>query len=243
VDQRQARDQPVVFQVGEVLRELRGGEHPLVDERAAGEAGDREAGEVALLHDAADHVQLALQCRLVLHAVAGGHEQLADARRGGAGGDATVVLVHGHVAPAQHALTLLLDGVLQQADGVLAGELVAGQEAHGHAVAPRLGQLEARLGAHQLVGQLHEDAGAVARIRVGALGAAVLQVLERPQRTRDHLMGGGRAQARHEGNTASIVLVGRVVQAVTGPAVGGCHQLFLGFRAFFERARDGCEPK
>jgi hypothetical protein len=39
------------------------------------------------------------------------------------------------------------------------------------------------------------------------------------------------------------VLIARVVQAVTGPAAGGCHLQFLGFRAFFERARDGCEPK
>jgi hypothetical protein len=56
-------------------------------------------------------------------------------------------------------------------------------------------------------------------------------------------VGRGRAESRHEGDTASIVLIGRVVQAVTGPAAGGCHLQILGFRAFFERARDGCEPK
>jgi len=87
-----------------------------------------------------------------------------------------------HVAPAQHVLPLGLDGLGDQPLGVLAGERVARQEADPHAVAAHVGQVERHLGAQERVGQLDQDARAVAGVRVGTLGAAVLEVLERPQR-------------------------------------------------------------
>jgi hypothetical protein len=41
----------------------------------------------------------------------------------------------------------------------------------------------------------------------------VLEPLQRMQRSRHDLVGGGRADPRDEGDAAGVVLVGRVVQA------------------------------
>ena len=67
--------------------------------------------------------------------------------------------------------------------------------------------------AEERVGDLHEDAGAVARVGVGALGAAVLEVLERHDRPVHRLVRAAAVQARDEGDATRVVLVCRVVQA------------------------------
>ncbi len=116
------------------------------------------------------------------------HEQLGDVRGGLAGHPAALGLDDRHVAPAQGALALGLDVALDQPDGLLALGLVLGQEAHGDAVAAELGQLDARLRAEELVGELDEDARAVAGVGVRSLGAAVLQAVEREQAALDDLV-------------------------------------------------------
>ena len=70
--------------------------------------------EARVLDHPADHVELALEGVLVVHAVAGGHEQLRDVGRAARAAGAAGALVHRHVAPAQHALALGLDGALDQ---------------------------------------------------------------------------------------------------------------------------------
>jgi hypothetical protein len=67
-----------------------------------------------VLDGAADHVELALEGVLV-EVVRGAHEQLRDPRGHRAGGRATRTLVHRDLAPAEDALPLGLDPVLQQA--------------------------------------------------------------------------------------------------------------------------------
>jgi hypothetical protein len=249
VDQGEPRDQAPVLEVWEVLGQLGRGEHALVDERAGGEAGDRQRGQVVLLDAAPDHVELALEGVLVGQVVRGRHEQLADARRHGAGGDAAVLRHHRHVAPAEHPLPLFFDVPLDQALGVLAGPLVARQEADRDPVAPGVGQLEVELLAEEAVRRLQQDAGAVAGVRVRTLGPAVLEVLERPQRPRDHLVRGGRAQVRDERDAAGVVLVAGVVKAARGPDLGRCHRRVpgvtrdLGFARSPSGARNGVESR
>ena len=108
-------------------------------------------------------------------------------------------------------LPLGLDAVLHQAHRL--GWVTGWHEADGHAVAARLGELNAGLGAEEGVGQLDQDPRAVPGVRVGALGAAVLEPLERVQRPRHDLVRGGRADPCDEGDAAGVVLVARVVQA------------------------------
>ena len=58
--------------------------------------------------------------------------------------------------------------------------------------------------------------GAVAGVRVSALGAAVLEVLERVERLLDDGMGRLAPELRDERDAARVVLVGGVVEA-SGP--------------------------
>ena len=94
-------------------------------------------------------------------------------------------------------------GVLRhedEADGILAGR----------------GQGEALLG-HLLdeegVRDLHQHAGAVAHQRVGADGAAMLEVLEDGEAVLDDLVAGAVLQVDDEADAAGIMLARRVVEA------------------------------
>ena len=62
--------------------------------------------------------------------------------------------------------------------------------------------------------QLHQDPGAVSRLGVGAGGSAVLEPLERGERTFDHLVQRLCVEARDEGDAARVVLALRVVEAL-----------------------------
>ena len=211
VDEREPAHDALVAQVRVVARQLRCGQHSLVDDRARRQARDREVGQVRSLHHAPDDVQPPLERVLVGHGLVGRHEQLGDPRRHRARRRAARALGHRHVAPAQHVLALVLDRLLEQPHGL--SRVARRQEAHGHAVAAGGRQLEAKLGAQERVRDLQQDAGAVTRVGVGALSPAVLHVLEREQGPADHLVGGRRTQVRHEGDAAGVVLVARVVQA------------------------------
>jgi hypothetical protein len=97
------------------------------------------------------------------------------------GGRHRHVAVDRHVAPAQQHLAFGLDRALHfllagQARGVLLR-----QEDHADAVFAGRRQRDALLGhffAVQGIGQLHQDAGAVAHELVGAHGAPVVQVFK-----------------------------------------------------------------
>ncbi len=214
VDQRQRALGARVLQVGEVAHQLRRREHALVDDRARGEARDHELRPGGQLGDAADHVELALERVLVVLELAlGGDDEVLDVRGEVVGRDADVVLVDRHVAPADHALALGLDGVLEQLLERRALLLVLGEEADADAVAPRGREVAADETTHQLVGHLHEDPRAVAGVRVGARGAAVLEVLQRDDRAADRLVRRVTIELRDERDAASVVLIGWVVQA------------------------------
>jgi hypothetical protein len=90
---------------------------------------------------------------------------------------------------------------------------VTRQETHDHAVATGLRQLERSHRTQQAVGHLHGDARAVARSRISAFAAAMLQVTERRQRALDGLMSGHAAEARDQRHATTIVLVFLVVKA------------------------------
>ena len=78
-----ARRGALVLQVGVVAAELRRGQHPLVDDRARGEARDDRVGAALELEPAADHVELALERVLVGDAASRGRDdELPDERRG-----------------------------------------------------------------------------------------------------------------------------------------------------------------
>jgi hypothetical protein len=72
VHQGERRLGPRVLQVGVVAEQLRGGQHPLVDDRPAAEAGDHQLGSGGDLGHPPDHVELALEGVLVAGQLVGG---------------------------------------------------------------------------------------------------------------------------------------------------------------------------
>ena len=130
-----------------------------------------------------------------------------------AGGAADVLGVDGHVAPAQDDLALDPHVELQQLLELSAAGRVVRQEADADAVAAGLGQLEVHDRAEEPVRELGEDPRAVARSDVRALGAAVLEVVQRGERSDDGLVVGLVVQPGDHGDAAGVVLICRVVQA------------------------------
>jgi len=93
------------------------------------------------------------------------------------------------------------------------------QEDHADAVLAGRRQLDAErghLGAVVLVGNLDQDAGAVAHQLVGPDRTAVVEVLENLQALLNDAVRLAALDVGHETDTAGIVLVRRVVEAGTG---------------------------
>ena len=215
VHERQRAGEALVLEVGVEAAQLGRLEHPLVDAGPARARGRVELGADGELDDAPDDVELALEGVLVvLEAGAGLDEELADVRARGVGGVTHVVLVDRHVAPAEHALALDADVELEQLLDLAAVDLVARQEAHADAVAPGRRQLEVDRGAEEGVRQLEQESGAVAGAHVGALGPAVLEVVERLERLADDVVARDVVEPSDHRDAAGVVLVPRVVQAV-----------------------------
>ena len=213
VHEREGAREAGVVQVGVEARELRRHQHPLVDERAGGQARHDEGRAGGELGDPPDHVELALERILVAGQIGrGADEELADVRHDGERRAADVCGLDRHVAPAEQHLPFggdrLLDELLQRP----ARLACLRQEARSDPVRAGGRQPVAEDGAEERVRDLDEDAGAVARVRVRALRAAVLEVRERGQRLGHRLAARLAAQARDEGDAARVVLERGVVQ-------------------------------
>ena len=95
--------------------------------------------------------------------------------------------------------------------------MLLGQEDHADAVFAGRRQFDALLGhlfAVQRVGQLDQDAGAVAHQLVGAHRAAVVQVLQDLQALLDDGVALLALDVGHEADAAGVMLVGGRIQAV-----------------------------
>src|SRR5205823_6422337 len=94
-----------------------------------------------------------------------------------------------------------------------AAPVVGREEADGDAVAAGGRELAIDHAAQELVRELEEDPRAVARQRVGPGRAPVLEVLEGADRADDRLVARDAVQLGDRGDSAGVVLEGRVVEA------------------------------
>ncbi len=205
--------EPLVAQVGEVAGKLRRHQHALVDDVRAEKLGSARSGTGRHLGHAADHVQLALERRGVggeLGRSADHH--LAHPRLVLLRVRADVPVVDRDVTPGDHALALRLDRVGDQLLELSGARLVTGQEADADSVLARRRQLLGEDRPEERIGKLEQHPGAVAGVRVGAGGAAVLEVCEREERPLDRLVRRLTVQPRHARDAARVVLVRRVVE-------------------------------
>jgi hypothetical protein len=103
-------------------------------------------------------------------------------------------------------------------DGGAGGRLglVAVRDEHqAHRVPALSGQFEARGGAQERVGDLQEYARAVARVRLGARGAAVLEVAQRGERLLHDPVAGLAGEGGYEGDPASVLLGPGIIKTLS----------------------------
>ncbi len=245
--QRQRALEIRLVQVGIILAELVGQEHALVDHGAARHRARIIAGEAAVaalidrLRDRlAQDVEPALEIVLGLRRAVAADEHLHVGRFGRLHGFAERGVVGRHVAPAEQHQAFLLDLVGDDAlDDVAPGGL-ARHEQRADGVFAGVRQLEADLGrlAHEEgVRDLHQDAGAVAGARIGADGAAMLEIAENADRIGDDLMRLLALDVGDEADAAGILLQAEVVEALGRRTPGVLARHFRRFRGRGRRQR------
>ncbi len=225
VHEGEGRDQAGIAQVGVHGLDLRGRQHALVDERLRRQAHDVERlarrgrdlhPHHGSLHAFADDVERPFEPRRVVSGRRG-DEDLLEGRRDGGGRPPDAVEPGRHHTPAQHRAPFLGgDGVDEAAQGGRGGGVV-GQEDQPGAVVTGRRQVEGERRAEERVWHLQEDAGAVAGARVGAAGAAVLQVDQEIQRLPHDIVRLAAFEMGDEADAAGVVLVtGPVESLVAG---------------------------
>ena len=100
---------------------------------------------------------------------------------------------------------------------------IDGQERQPGRVAPGRRKIKFTAGAQQRIWHLGEDAGAVARIRIGALGASVVEIAQHRQGIGNRLVAALASEVSHEADAAGVVLVTAVVEACPALMGGRCH--------------------
>jgi len=222
VHDRELGREALVGQVGVERLELQGRDHALVPEGAGAE---RDEVRVVLVAGA---LAQTVHATVEGDAAQGGRvadgrardEELLERGAGGVRQLAEVLLVGRDLAPAEHHESLgggeLLDARLD--GGALV--VVERQERHARGVLAHGRQLEVGDGAEEGIRHLRQDARTVARARVGADRAAVLEVAQRLERERHDVVPGHAAQRGDHGQAAGILLEGRVVHALLGRESG-----------------------
>ncbi len=212
MDDRERALQLGVAQVGVEAGELGRGQHPLVDDRPRAEARDRERRARLELGEPAGDEQAPLELVLVDHLRPGADQELAELRGDVARRLAAAREVDRDLAPAQRQLAGGDHRLLEQALLGLPQGRVAGEEDARDRDPARVGELGAgdpelaHARAQEAVGELDQDPGAVAGARVGARGAAVLEVVERRQRQVDDVVARLAVEAGDAGDAATVVL-------------------------------------
>ena len=211
----------VFAQVGIEGAELLRVQHPLVDDGAAGKAGEVEVPPAwkdrtgnLLLSQATDHIELPLEAIPGWGLGPAPNEDLTDDGLAGPGGDAQVGIVRGDIPPAEDPLALAFGDLLEDLLAGVAVAIIRGQEEHPDAVLAGRRQLQPRgpaAGGQKGMGDLGEDARAIPRGFLAARGPAMLQVAEHLQGLADDVMGRSALGVHHETEAAGIMLLGGIV--------------------------------
>ena len=188
MDEGQRRLDRGVRQIQVEAAHLGRDEHTLVDDRAGAHRADvedlarkRGLGRGALLDGAAAQVEAALEGVARGHVFGAAEEGLLDGGHAVARGLAEVARIAGDVAPEEQRHAALGADALKDLLGHTDALVVLGQKEHGHAVVALARQQGAEalgLLTEEAVGDLEEDARAIAGVALQAAAAAVLEVDE-----------------------------------------------------------------
>ena len=216
MNERQSRLDPAVVEVEEELRQLTGGEHALVDERAARQRREVDAtvGEAAeLVLDALAHDEGPALEGVVGQAVAG-EEGLAEQRLDALGHRADHGVVVGDVAPAEDPQALAAGDLLDRQGGFVGLVRVVREERDAGGVVALLRQREVDDVTEEAVGDLQQDARTVAGVGLGPGRATVVEVAEGSDAVLDDLVAPQALHVHDEVDAAGVVLEPRVVEAL-----------------------------
>ncbi len=213
---------PFVAQVGEERLDLVGREHALVDDGPGRQRGEVDVGLVLGPLAQAEREPVEFEPLLP---VGGGDEQLGEVRHDGPGARPRQVTVDRQLTPAEHGEALFGRDLLDEARGHAPGLLVERQERDAGRVRPGGGQREGHARAVERVGDLRQDPGSVAGVRLATLGPPMIKIAQRRQRLHHDPVSTASRDVGNHGDTAGIVLIGGVVQALGlgEPEVGSRH--------------------
>ena len=223
--QRQRRDHALMAQIRIIICQLFRHEHALVDHRPHREAGNVKpfaavnpaAVTDLLLRQFADDIKFALERRFILQRRVAPNEHLRHVRLGGDRRLAERRIVRRHIAPAEQRLALGGNNFGERGLDPVALQRILRQEQHARAVFAGRRQLEAELRRHldeKFMRRLDEDARAVARVRLAADRAAMIEVHENPQSVRHQLMGFLAFHVDDETDAARVMLELRVIKSL-----------------------------
>ena len=228
MDQAESAGDQRIGQLEIELFNLRRQHQSLVDDGAAGERGDIEcllvldiAGGNLVLGAAADAIEQALESILVQPGVIGSmgpaHEHLLNIRLRGARFAAHRVAVDRRIAPAENSQALFLGNPLKNTLALQAAVLFHGKKAHGHAIGARFRQLHAQFAAFaqkKCMGNLDQNARAVARLRVASGRAAMGEVDEHLKALADDLVALFALDAGNQPHAAGIVFIPWMIESL-----------------------------
>jgi len=210
----------LVFQVGVELGELRPREQPLVDERAARQAGDVELAGVPfdrggglLFRESPYRIKFPLERLPVVFPP--GQEKLADLRARGGGEIPQDGGVDGNLAPAEDRAAFPFRYPLHRFGAFCRERRVGGEEDGPDGVLPGRGEVEPFAGAdlaEKDVRDADHDAGAVAGGLVASQRTPVLEVDEHLDPLPYDEVQRHPVDPRDEAHAAAVVVVRRVVQ-------------------------------
>ena len=125
--------------------------------------------------------------------------------------------IHRRIPPAENGQSLLAHNAFQNSFALQSVMFFHGQECHAHAVGTGRGQFESQLAAlpqKERMGNLQENAGAVAGLRIASAGPAVRQVEEHLYALADNFVTLVSADVGHEPDSAGVMLLRRMVQSL-----------------------------
>ena len=119
-----------------------------------------------------------------------------------------------HVPPAEDVLALFLDDAGEALLAYLALSGIGRQKQHAHSVLARRGQLKVADGTKELVGQLHQHAGTIARVGLATTGTSVLEMFQDLQGLAHHLVRLVALDVYDKANPAGVAFAGGVVKSL-----------------------------
>ena len=238
VDHGQGAGYPGVAQIGVELAQLRGGEHPLVDDGPVGQAGEVAIGQLAGLGPQRAGIGLVVgfvgdlvsdpgandigpsHQRIGVQTFAG-IERLPERRHGGQRTRSQLIGAGGHLPPSQRSQPFLGGDLVHGCPGMSRGFGSVGKEADAGCVGSRLRQVEVADLAVELVGHLDQQARPITRIDFCPQCPPVLEAAQRAVADRHDLVARPALQVHQEPDPASIMLVSGVVEALRVWQFGG----------------------